>query len=45
VHPLSDLAQNIVVAKMGRHHHDFLEYVIMPLFLIVWHVEAIREVG
>ena len=24
--------------------HDFLEYVIMPLFLIVWLVAAIREV-
>jgi hypothetical protein len=37
-HPLTDLGQDTMLAKMRRHRDDFLEYVIMPPFLIVWHV-------
>lgn len=29
--------------EMVGNDHDFLEYLIMPLSLIVWLVEAIRE--
>jgi hypothetical protein len=32
-------------ASVLGNQADFFEYVIMPLFLIVWHVEAIREAG
>ena len=44
-HPLTDLGQDTMLTKMRRHQDDFLEYIIMPLFLIVWLVEAILEVG
>lgn len=47
-HTLSDVGQNVVFAKMCRHQHGLLEYVMMPPFLIVWCVgldsAAIREV-
>ncbi len=41
---LAELGQDALLAKVRAHQGDFLEYVIMPLFLIVWHVEAIHEV-
>src|SRR5260221_10513420 len=38
-----DSVEDALLAKIGDDQRDLLEYIIMPLFLIVWHVEAIRE--
>ena len=40
---LTDGFKGPLLAKMLDDQGDFLEYVIMPLSLIVWLVEAIRE--
>jgi len=44
-HLLLNRRKHAHVPKIVRGHGHFLDYVIMPLSLIVWHVEAIREVG
>src|SRR5438270_3369303 len=43
-HLLADVLQNLLAVQVVCQESDFLEYVIMPLSLIVWLVEAIREV-
>jgi hypothetical protein len=42
-HPLRNLSEYVSSSKILSDDHRLLEYVIMPLFLIVWHIEAIRE--
>ncbi len=44
-HALTELTQDALLAQMLNDEHDFLEYIIMPLSLIVLLVEAIREAG
>jgi hypothetical protein len=41
---LRDLGKQTHARQGVGNQSDFLEYVIMPLSLIVWLVEAIREV-
>jgi hypothetical protein len=47
-HALTDGGEDALLAQMLDEEHDFLEYVMMPPFLIVWYVgldiSAIREV-
>src|SRR6266702_3077430 len=43
LHVILDGFQKAGVLEHLSHHRHFLEYIIMPLSLIVWLVEAIRE--
>ncbi len=42
-HLLTDGREHAQTTQIVRDHRHFLEHVIMPLSLIVWLVEAIRE--